>query len=95
MRSFIRIRPVILGDMPWTHTHTHIHTHTHMHTHTHTHTPKVILIVSRNARLITVEINYVHIACLNLPILLKVMLNVFYQGHRGVRLLNLDVALPR
>ena len=27
MRSFIRIRPVILGDMPWTHTHTHIHTH--------------------------------------------------------------------
>ena len=23
MRSFIIIRPVILGDMPWTHTHTH------------------------------------------------------------------------
>ena len=32
---------VILGDMPWTHTHIH----------THTHTPKVIIIVSRNARL--------------------------------------------
>ena len=29
MRSFIRIRPVILGDMPWTHTHTHTYTHTH------------------------------------------------------------------
>ena len=39
MRSFIRIRPVILGDMPWTHTHTH------------TQPPKVILIVSQNARL--------------------------------------------
>ena len=35
MRSFIRIRPVILGDMPWTHTHTHTHTHIHTHTHTH------------------------------------------------------------
>ena len=45
MRSFIRIGPVILGDMPWTHTHTHIHTHT----------PKVILIVSQNARLITIN----------------------------------------
>ena len=45
MRSFIRIRPVILGDMPWTHTHIH------------THTPKVILIVSRNARLMTVIAN--------------------------------------
>ena len=52
MRSVIRIRPVILGDMPWTHTHTHIHTYTH--THTHTHTPKVILIVSQNARLINI-----------------------------------------
>ena len=31
MRSFIRIRPVILGDMPWTHTHTHTHTHTEGH----------------------------------------------------------------
>ena len=39
--------PVILGDMPWTHT----HTHTYIHTHTH----KVILIVSRNARLITTK----------------------------------------
>ena len=38
MQSFIRIHPVILGDMPRTYTHTH--------THTHTHTPKVILIVS-------------------------------------------------
>ena len=48
MRSFIRIRPVILGDMPWTHTHTH--------THTHTYTPKVILIVSQNARLIKARV---------------------------------------
>ena len=40
MRSFIRIRPVILGDMPWTHTQTHRHT------------PKVILIVFASARLI-------------------------------------------
>ena len=37
MRSFIRIRPVILGDMPWTHTHTHTHTYTHTHTHTEGH----------------------------------------------------------
>ena len=37
MRSFIRIRPVILGDMPWTHTHTHTHIHTHTHTHTEGH----------------------------------------------------------
>ena len=42
-----------------------------------------------------VEINYVHIACLNLPISLKVMLNVFDQGHIRVRLRNLDVALPQ
>ena len=34
--KFIRIRSVILGDMPWTHTHTHTHTHIHTHTHTHT-----------------------------------------------------------
>ena len=51
MRSFIRIRPVILGDMPWTHTHTHTHIYTH------THTPKVILIVSQNARLITITVS--------------------------------------
>ena len=31
MRSFIRIRPVILGDMPWTHTVTHTHTATEGH----------------------------------------------------------------
>ena len=29
MRSFIRIHPVILGDMPRTHTHTHTHTEGH------------------------------------------------------------------
>ena len=32
MRSFIRIRPVLMGDMP--RSHTHIHTHTYIHTHT-------------------------------------------------------------
>ena len=31
MRSFIRIRPVILGDMPWTYTHTQTHTATEGH----------------------------------------------------------------
>ena len=69
MRSFIRIRPVILGDMPWTHTHTH------------THTPKVILIVSRNARLIIIDSLHlptqtspgciIHVTDTNLPLIFQ------------------------
>ena len=54
MRSFIRIRSVILGDMPWTHTHTQ--------------PPKVILIVSRNARLIRIlESLRRHISIIRFP----------------------------
>ena len=33
MRSFIRIHPVILGDMPRTRIHTYIHTHIHTYIH--------------------------------------------------------------
>ena len=51
MRSFIRIHPVILGDMP--RTHTHIHTHTH----THTHTPHEGHSNSLSARLMTTNNN--------------------------------------
>ena len=46
MRSFIRIRPVILGDLPRTHTSAHARA------------PKVILIVSASARLITLYPEY-------------------------------------
>ena len=34
MRSFIRIRPVVMGDMPRTHTRKHVRTHARTHTRT-------------------------------------------------------------
>ena len=51
MRSFKRIRQVVMGDIPRTHTHTHTHTQTQKHT------PKVKSKVSRCEEISTLNVN--------------------------------------
>ena len=57
--------------------HTHTHTHTYTHTHTHTHTPKVILIVSQNARLINHVLLYMPWICNKGVLLVGVVVFIF------------------